>query len=82
MSLDRELLQAYQRRWQDVAEVEEAERRQASITQRWQKMNSLLRMAAALGLLPTTSEEESELIDHRWNRLRAIHLAEQQEQPS
>jgi hypothetical protein len=50
MKLDREMAQAYRDRWQAVAEVENAQRQQTSLTQRWQTLNALLRMAAALGV--------------------------------
>ncbi len=46
MKLDRETAQAYRDRWQAVAEMENAQQRQMSLTQRWQKLNALLRMAA------------------------------------
>ena len=48
--LDREALEAYQERWKAVSLVEDAEKRQASSTQRWLTMNALLRIATALGL--------------------------------
>ncbi|MBN1877346.1 MAG: hypothetical protein JXA33_24190 [Anaerolineae bacterium] len=50
MVLDPEMLKAYQEWWRAVAEVEKAERQQASLTERWQKLNALFRMAAALGM--------------------------------
>ena len=73
MTLSREMMRAYLQRWEAVAEVEEAEGRQASIAQRWQKTDSLFRMGIALGLLPKKDEESYDL-DQPWIRLRMIYL--------
>jgi hypothetical protein len=74
--IDREMLKAYQRRWQAVADMEALERQRLSITQRWRKMNALLGMAAALGLHLHSDEQQDEIVRRRWNRLRSMYLAE------
>ena len=79
MPLDRETMQAYQKRWQAVEEVEHAERQSASIAERWRRLNSLLRLAVALGLEPQHDESEIEVVRYRWNRLRALYLAEKED---
>jgi hypothetical protein len=59
--------------------VEHAEQQAATITERWQRLNSLLRLARSLGLPPS---EDNVLIgpaQQRWNRLRSMYLAAQQE---
>lgn len=77
--LDREMLKAYQERWQAVAEVEYAERQRTTIRQRWKQMNALLRMAAALGLQQEDDIEENDIVYQRWNRLRAMHISQERE---
>ncbi len=79
MSMDREMLLAYQRRWQAVGQVEDAEQQTATIAERWQRLNSLLRLARSLGL---RASEDDSLIGparQRWNRLQSLYLAGQQE---
>ncbi len=80
MKLDRETAQAYRDRWQAVAEMENAQQRQMSLTQRWQKLNALLRMAAALGIQPPKDPEADLAVYARWNRLREIYLSQQQKE--
>ena len=45
MVIDKETLLAYQRRWQAIGQVEHAEQQAATIAERWQRLNSLLRLA-------------------------------------
>ncbi|MCE7985220.1 MAG: hypothetical protein DYG89_28950 [Caldilinea sp. CFX5] len=73
------MLQAYQKRWQSVAEVEVKEQQQMSPALRWQKLNSLLRMAVGLGLLHRNSDTQIEIVRQRWNRLRSLYLSNHQE---
>ena len=80
MQLDNAMLQAYQKRWRSVAEVEAREQQNTSSTQRWQRLNSLLRMAAGLGLLQPDSDKQAEFVRNRWNRLRNLYLLSQAEQ--
>ena len=70
--LSQEILKAYQRRWELVAEVEAEEKRQASVEQRWQKLNSLFRIAAALNLRQRDDDAQIQLVRERWNRLRSM----------
>lgn len=81
MSIDREMLLAYQRRWQEVRQVAQAEQQTATITERWQQLNALLRLARSLGLSPSENHLQSGLVLQRWNRLQTLYLAEQQEVP-
>ena len=78
MSLDRETLLAYRQRWQAVGEIENAERQRMTIEERWQKLNSLLRMAAALDLQPHNGKPQTDPTYQRWNQLRARYRAERQ----
>ena len=77
--LDKETLKAYQSRWQAVAEVKNAELQQTTIRQRWKQLNTLLRMAAALGLQPENDIEEDDIIYQRWNRLREFYISQELE---
>lgn len=81
MSIDREMLLAYQRRWQEVRQVAQAEQQNATITERWQQLNALLRLARSLGLSPSENHRQNGLVQQRWNRLQTLYLAEQQEVP-
>ncbi|NOX60794.1 MAG: hypothetical protein GXP42_02430 [Chloroflexi bacterium] len=76
MSLTKSDLTSYQKRWRAVADVETAERRSTSMTQRWEKLNALVRMAAGLNLRPTTDDEQMAWM--RWNVLRRRYLEEKQ----
>lgn len=79
MSLDRETLEAYQRRWQAVEQVEKTERRTATVEERWRRLNSLLRMADTLGLHPEDGAIQPDPAHQRWNQLRTLYLAERGE---
>jgi hypothetical protein len=79
MKLDREIAQAYRDRWQLVAEVENAQQQQTSLTQRWQTLNALLRMAAALGIQPSNDQDAKMAVYARWNQLREAYLSRQQQ---
>lgn len=79
MSMEREMLLAYQRRWQAVGQVEAAEQQTATIAERWQRLNSLLRLARSLGLPPSEDDVLIGPAQQRWNRLQSLYLAEQQE---
>lgn len=77
--LDKEMLKAYQKRWQAVAEIKNAELQRTTIPQRWQQMNALFRLAAALGLQPEDDMEETEIVYQRWNRLREFYISQELE---
>ena len=72
MVLDQEALLAYRQRWQVVAQLNDTERQRDTVTERWHKLNSLLRMAVALGLYPNNIESETLVLHQRWNRLRQM----------
>lgn len=80
--LTREMLEAYRARWELVAERERQEQREATVTQRWQKLNTLFGMARELNLSIDKDDEQLEIIWARWNRLRHLYLASQQERQS
>lgn len=78
--LDREMLEAYQSRWQAVDDVQTSERRQASLALRWRQLNALFVMAAALGLvMPQDETPEDDVAIQCRNRLVALHLAGSQD---
>lgn len=79
MILNQEMLKAYQKRWQAVAEVKNTELQRTTICQRWQQMNALLRMAAALGIQPEKDFEEDDIVYQRWNRLRELYISQELE---
>lgn len=74
--MDKTLAEQYRMRWQAVAEIETLEQRQASLSQRWQKLNSIMRMAIALGLKPEADAAQEQVIYQRWNKLRRLYLLE------
>jgi hypothetical protein len=80
MQLNKSMLTAYQDRWKAVAEVEAREQRQTSVAQRWRKLNSLVRMAAGLGLLQKDDDVQIQIVRERWNLLRDLYLAKSQRQ--
>ena len=48
----------YRNRWEAVKAVEEKELREASLIQRWKKLNSIARLAFGLGLSPEPDQRE------------------------
>lgn len=81
MVIDKETLLAYQRRWQAVGQVEQAEQQAATIAERWQRLNSLLRLARSLSLPPSEDDFLVGPARQNWNRLQSLYLADQQEAP-
>lgn len=79
MMLDPEMLRTYRRRWQAVAEIETYEERESSVTERWRRLNALLRMAAALRL--DYDDPAEALAFRQWNRLRAMYQARVEKVP-
>ncbi len=74
--LDRDMLEAYQSRWQAVNDFETLEQQQTSIALRWRQMNALFAMASALGLVMRQDETpENDVAIRRWNRLVELILA-------
>ena len=76
MSVDQAQLIAYRERWAAVAEIEAAEQRETTVAQRWQKLNSILRMAAGLGIAAQKDDEQIAVVRQRWNFLKDRYLAE------
>jgi len=76
MQMNKSMLTAHQDRWKMVAEVEIAEQRQTSAMQRWRKLNSLVRMAAGLGVLMKDDDAQVQIVRRRGNRLRERDLAD------
>jgi hypothetical protein len=77
MSIDREMLLAYQKQWQPVAQIERMERQSATVGERWQRLNALLRLAGALALQSQEYDPKTKQSHERWNRLRSIYLEKQ-----
>ena len=69
--MDPVLAREYRARWQAVAEVEEAELQQATIEERWQRLNAILRLAVALGLDFGAEREDETVVWQRWAYLKA-----------
>jgi len=68
-----ELIKQFQSRWQAVHAVEADEQRRASMTLRWQQMNSILQLAWGLSI-PASESEEEEIVWQRWARLKGAQL--------
>jgi hypothetical protein len=69
-SITREEILEYKRRWEAVAEFEQAEQRHMPIEVRWRQMNSLLCLARSLDTLPTESIAELVEAQNNWIKLR------------
>lgn len=76
--MDKAMVTLYRDRWKEVNEFQLQERREASILERWDKLNSIIGMAVALGVWPKRNEEEISQVRERWNYLRRLYLAEQE----
>jgi hypothetical protein len=64
----KELMQAYQARWEAVENIQREERRSASPKLRWRQLNAAYGLAKGLGLLkPDPSEME---VHKRWALLK------------
>lgn len=70
--MDKSMLQEYRARWQAVAAVEKREQQSASFTQRWQQLNAIIGLAAALKLRSTVESDEVEAVRQRWSKLKRI----------
>ncbi len=69
--MDRNVAVAYRQRWQAVAELEHEEQQKATVAQRWQQFQSLVRFGsyvAAPDLLRET--QETDIIAARWRKLK------------
>ena len=65
------LIREYRARWQAVSEVEEAEQQQATVEDRWRRLNAILQMALTLGLDLRAQSEDEAIVWQRWARLKA-----------
>jgi hypothetical protein len=65
MQLEKSMLEAYKNRWQAVADRENEEQRQMPFIDRWQKLNSIIRLAQSLGLVRQTDEQQIDVVRHR-----------------
>jgi hypothetical protein len=70
MQLEKSMLEAYKNRWQAVADRENEEQRQMPFIDRWQKLNSIIRLAQSLGLVRQTDEQQIDVVRQRWNELK------------
>jgi len=69
--MDPTLAREYRARWQAVSAIEEAEQRQATVEERWERLNAILRLAMALGLDLDAEREDEAVGRQRWARLKA-----------
>ncbi|HNS49710.1 MAG TPA: hypothetical protein PKO09_00835 [Anaerolineae bacterium] len=69
--MDPNLVREYRARWLAVSKVEEAEQRQATVEDRWRRLNAVLQMAIALGLDLRAQTEDEAAVWQRWAALKA-----------
>jgi len=68
--MDPVIVREYWARWQAVADVEEAERRRATVEERWRKLDAIFRMAVSLGLDLRAQSDDEVIVWQRWARLK------------
>jgi hypothetical protein len=68
--MDPVIVREYRARWQAVADVEEAERRRATVEERWRKLDAVFRMALSLGLDLRAQQDDEVIVWQRWARLK------------
>ena len=64
------LFVAYRKRWEAVKQIEIQEQQAASIEQRWQQLNALMRLANGLSLHPDQNDEMDLQVYNRWAKLK------------
>lgn len=69
--MDPILVREYRARWLAVSKVEEVERRQATVEDRWRRLNAVLQMAITLGLDLRAQTEDEAGVWQRWATLKA-----------
>jgi len=69
--MDPSLIREYRARWQAVAEVEQAEQQEATVEDRWRRLNAIVRLAGALGLDPRVHDRDEAVVWQRWAKLKA-----------
>jgi hypothetical protein len=72
--MDAKELKEYRARYQAVDAFEKEEQRQATVDDRWRQLNSLLNIAAALGLVVENDQDEVDIVRRRWKRLKDLYL--------
>lgn len=74
--MDAKQVREFQARWQVVAAVEAAERRAATMEERWQQFNALMRMSHSLGLgvASDTRKRQENVVRKRWLHLKTEWL--------
>lgn len=68
-----EMLKAWRKHWQTVAEIEWEEARLSSYELRWRQLNYLVGLAKALDIPLTPDDAEEEIGRARWRRLQKIY---------
>lgn len=69
--MDARSARAYRDRWLAVAVIEEAERKTATLEDRWLALNNSIRLAVALGL-DLRQDEDEIVVWQRWARLKEM----------
>jgi len=67
--MDKSTVELYRNRWQAVAVIEAREQWESTSTQRWQQLNAIVRMAAALELPREKDASQDTAVIQRWNHL-------------
>lgn len=70
LTMDKKRAREFRERYEAVAAIEAEELRNASVEERWQQLNSIIRLAIGLGLTHRESADE-EMVWQRWARLKA-----------
>ena len=69
--MDKNTALAYRQRWQAVAGLEREEQQNATVAQRWQQLQSLLRFGSYVAAPDLLREiQETDIIAARWRRLK------------
>jgi hypothetical protein len=63
--MDKKRVREFKERYEAVAAIEAQEQRTASIEERWQQLNSIVRLAVGLGLTHRESAEEDMVYQRR-----------------
>ena len=71
--MDKKMVQEWQAGWAAVAAVEQQEHQMATVTSRWRKFKSIIRLAAALGLQKTRHDDEVEAVRERWKKIKELY---------
>jgi hypothetical protein len=66
--MDKTQAQHFRNRWQAVAQIEQEEAHQATLEQRWQKLNAIYGLSQGLNLNPSPTGEME--VYQRWAKLK------------